>query len=337
MKAIKSILLLVVILCQSTNVSCQTISDDLPLLKGPYLGQVPPGTTPVVFAPGIVSTGLYTRDIAMSKDGKEIYFCISDAVTTSIFVTQLVNDRWTEPAIASFSGKGFFDFEPHITPDGKKFFFLSGRPPQGKDPKPGWFYQKIWMMNKTDKGWSEPQMVEEPVSSENYEFFPSVTSNEVLYFTRSTKTGKPMIYRSIFKNGGYENPEMLPFQVPDAGMLFNAFISPDEDYLITCAQGIDSTNIDQDYYISFRSTDGKWGKLIKFGPEINTPGDNASSAFVSRDGKYLFFSSSRKDPAQPQVKSGTSLRTIIKSKSQPGNGSSAIYWVSAKIIEELRK
>jgi hypothetical protein len=193
------------------------------------------------------------------------------------------------------------------------------------------------MMNRVDNGWSVPQMVEEPVSSENNEFFPSVTSNEVLYFTRSAKSGNPMIYRSIFKNGGYENPEMLPFQVPDAGMLFNAFISPDEDYLITCAQGIDSTNIDQDYYISFRSTDGKWGKLIKFGPEINTPGDNASSAFVSRDGKYLFFSSSRKDPAQPQVKSGTSLRTIIKSKSQPGNGSSAIYWVSAKIIEELRK
>jgi hypothetical protein len=337
MKALKPILMVVLILYQSTIISSQAIPDDFPVLKGPYLGQVPPGTTPVVFAPGIVSTGLYTRDIAMSKDGKEIYFCISDAVTTSIFVTQLINGRWTEPAIASFSGKGFFDFEPHISPDGKKFFFLSGRPPQGKDPKPGWFYQKIWMMNKTDKGWSEPQMVEEPVSSENYEFFPSVTSNEVLYFTRSTKTGKPMIYRSAFKSGGYEKPERLPFPVPDAGMLFNAFISPDEDYLITCAQGIDSTNIDQDYYISFRSADGKWGKLIKFGPEINTPGDNASSAFVSRDGKYLFFSSSRKDPAQPQAISGTSLRTIIKSKSHPGNGSSAIYWVSAKIIEELRK
>jgi hypothetical protein len=56
-----------------------------------------------------------------------------------------------------------------------------------------------------------------------------------------------------------------------------------------------------------------------------------------RDGKYLIFFSFRKDPAQPQAISGTSLRTIIKSKSHPLNGSSAIYWVSAKIIEELRK
>ena len=337
MKIIKAILLFVLILCRSTNINCQTKSDDFPLLKGPYLGQVPPGIVPVVFAPGIVSTGLYTRDIAMSKDGKEIYFCISDAATTSIFVTQLINDRWTEPVIAPFSGKGFFDFEPHISPDGNKFFFLSGRPPKSKEPKAGWFYQKIWMMNKVDNGWSEPQMVEEPVSSENNEFFPSVTSDGVLYFSRSTKNGNPMIYRSVFKNGSYEQPEVLPFPIPESGMLFNAFISPKEDYIIACALGIDSTNIDQDYYISFRSADGKWGKLTKLGPEINTPGDNANSAFVSRDGKYLFFNSSRKDPSQPQAKSGTSLRSIINSKSHPGNGSSAIYWVTAKFIEELRK
>jgi hypothetical protein len=59
----------------------------------------------------------------------------------------------------------------------------------------------------------------------------------------------------------YDEPEMLPFPVPETGMLFNAFISPDENYLITCAMGINSTNIYQDYYISFRSTDGKWESL----------------------------------------------------------------------------
>jgi len=315
--------------------ACNNQQTVFPVLNGPYLGQTPPGSTPVLFAPGIVSTGLYTRDIAISKDGTEIYFCISDAAATAILVTKLVNNRWTEPAIAPFSGKGFFDFEPHISPDGKKFFFLSNRPPIGKEAKPGWFYQKIWIMNRTETGWSEPEMVEEPINSENNEFFPSTTNEGVLYFTRSEKNGTPMIYRSALKNGAYENPEILNFAISEKGMLFNAFISPKEDYLITCAQGIDSTNVDQDYYISFRAPDGNWSKLTKFGPEINTPGDNANSAFVSRDGKYLFFSSSRKDPAQPQAKSGTSLRTIIKSKSLPGNGSSAIYWVDAKIIEEL--
>jgi len=330
----KKILVLVLVII--ITACSQQHKTGFPAISGPYLGQTPPGTKPVVFAPGIVSTGLYTRDIAITNDGKEIYFCISDAAITGIFATKLVDNRWTEPAIAPFSGKGFFDFEPHISPDGTKFFFLSNRPPLGKEPGTGWFYQKIWMMNRTDTGWSEPKMVEAPINSENNEFFPSVTEEQVLYFTRSAKNGTPMIYRSVFINGSYEKPERLSFPVPKKGMLFNAFISPKEDFLITCAQGIDSTNIDQDYYISFRGTGGEWSNLIKFGPEINTPGDNANSAFVSPDNKYLFFSSSRKDPDMIQVTSGTTLSSIIKTKSIPGNGASAIYWVDAKIIDELR-
>jgi hypothetical protein len=329
-------LLFLVLILIISNCTVPT-NRNFPTLQGHYLGQRSPGMTPEVFAPGIVSTGLYTRDITMTQDGNEIYFSVSDVTFTGILVTRFVNDRWTEPVITQFSGKGFFDFEPHISPDGNKFFFLSGRPPEGKTPKAGWFYQKIWMMNRVDTGWSEPQMVEEPVSSENNEFFPSVTNENVLYFTRSIKGGKIRIYKSVVANGKYLESEMLKFDIPETGMMFNAFISPKEDFLITCAQGIDSTNIDQDYYISFRTPDGKWSKLIKFGPEINVPGDNANSAYVSPDGKYLFFSSSRKDTGLPKITSGTSLRDIINTKSTPGNGSSAIYWVDAKIIDNLRQ
>ena len=317
--------------------SCRQAKEPgFPVLKGSYLGQNPPGTTPVVFAPGIVSTGLYTRDIAISKDGTEIYFCISEAAATAILVTKLINNRWTEPAIAPFSGKGFFDFEPHISPDGTKFFFLSNRPPQGKEAKPGWFYQKIWMMNRTDTGWSEPQIVEEPISSEDNEFFPSSTNEGTLYFTRSNKEGKAMIYRSNLENNKYKKSEIVNIPIPGNGILFNAFVAPNEDYIITCAFNIDSTNIDQDYYISFKKSTCEWSQLIKFGPEINSPGDNANSAYVSPDGKYLFFSSSRKNPSLPKIQSGSSIKEIIRTKSVPGYGASAIYWVDSKIIEKLR-
>ena len=332
----KKVFILKVIMLAMIFACSQRPKSGFPVLTGQYLGQELPGTDPVVFAPGIVSTGLYTRDIAMSKDGRELYFCISDPQATAIIETKLVNNRWTEPAIAPFSGKGFFDFEPHISPDGERFFFLSTRPPTGKEAKPGWYYQKIWMMNRTEEGWSEPQLVNEPVNSADNEFFPSVSEENVLYFTRGTKDGKMRIYRSVFNEGRYLEPEMLKFDIPDTGLLFNAFISPKEDYIITCALGIDLSNTDQDYYISFKTADGEWGKLLKFGPDINMPGDNAGSAFVSRDGRYLFFSSSRKEPKGLEVKSGTSLRSIIDSKSMPGNGSSALYWVSAKIINDLK-
>lgn len=309
---------------------------DFPELTGPYLGQKPPGMDPEVFAPGIVNTGLYTRDIAISKDGNEIFFCVIDAGFAAIFVTRCIDNQWTEPVIAPFSGKGFLDMEPCISSDGSKIFFLSNRPPNGKKPQNGWFYQKIWVTERTETGWTEPQALDEPVNSKDKEFFPSVTNANTLYFTRMTEAGKARIYKSAFLNNSYQDPELLSLDVRDTAILFNAFISPAEDYIITCAQNIDSSNIDQDYYVSFKNGSGTWSKLIRFGPKINTPGDNANSAFVSPDGKYFFFSSSRRDPASLQIKSGTSLREIANAKSKPGNGSSSIYWVSAKILEEIR-
>ena len=52
---------------------------DFPELTGEYLGQTPPGDTPQLFAPGIVSTGMYARDIAMTPDGTELYYCVMES------------------------------------------------------------------------------------------------------------------------------------------------------------------------------------------------------------------------------------------------------------------
>ena len=53
--------------------SCANNSD-FPVLKGPYLGQKPPGMTPEVFAPGIISTEHKEHStLAFSPDGTEIF------------------------------------------------------------------------------------------------------------------------------------------------------------------------------------------------------------------------------------------------------------------------
>ena len=43
-------------------------------LYEPYLGQNPPGLTPELYAPGIVSTEHHEFGITFSPDGKEIFF-----------------------------------------------------------------------------------------------------------------------------------------------------------------------------------------------------------------------------------------------------------------------
>ena len=52
--------------------------DEFPVLRGPYLGQKPPGMTPEVFAPGIISTReKYELNSIFSPKGDEFYYEIS--------------------------------------------------------------------------------------------------------------------------------------------------------------------------------------------------------------------------------------------------------------------
>ena len=71
--------------------------NDFPKLNGPYLGQKPPGMTPEIFAPGIVSTGMSELNSAFSPDGREFYFCVRTSATSSIFRMQLKSGKWSKP------------------------------------------------------------------------------------------------------------------------------------------------------------------------------------------------------------------------------------------------
>ncbi len=90
------ILRYVVGLCVVTAACSPMYSDDqvgvqtsvMPELRGPYLGQEPPGFEPRLFAPGVVSTGLATRDIAITPDGNELYFSVALGAKTMIMVTR---------------------------------------------------------------------------------------------------------------------------------------------------------------------------------------------------------------------------------------------------------
>ena len=67
------------------------------IFKGDYLGQALPGDTPELFDPGFISTGLYTRDMSMTPEMDEIYFCVSSMGYNLIFFTKQVGGVWTEP------------------------------------------------------------------------------------------------------------------------------------------------------------------------------------------------------------------------------------------------
>jgi hypothetical protein len=79
MKSKLLILVFTILTAFACNQVVETHPDKVPFppLSGPYLGQSLPDSIPQLFAPGVVSTGMFTRDVAISPDGKEIYFCVA--------------------------------------------------------------------------------------------------------------------------------------------------------------------------------------------------------------------------------------------------------------------
>jgi len=284
---------------------------------------------------------MYTRDVAMTPDGSELYFGVLLGTIAAIVETRRGPDgTWSEPEVAPFSRDSrFFNLEPHVAPDGSKLLYLSTRV-EGREPEPhemrAWANQDIWVVNREGDGWGEPYNLGPPVNTEEAEFFPSTTLDGTLYFTRSTGGGQEStIYRSRLVDGRYQEPERLGPGVNSVPNQFNAFIAPDESYLILCTGDREDTLGGTDYYVTFRSEDDLWSGPINLGPEVNTPQNGEFSPYVSPDGRYFFFMSTRRFPLAdlPDTLTWDYLRGF---REMPETGNAGIYWVEAGFIERLR-
>lgn len=305
-----------------------------PHLTGNYLGQAPVGDSAQIFAPGIVGTGMYTRDICISPSGDEIYYGVSlgGYTYTTILVCRQIDGQWMDPEVASWcTDPNIMYLEPAMNFAGDKIFFLSTM----ADGEKAAGDQDIWYVERSQGGWSEPYNLGPPINSENAEFFPSLTSDGHMYFTRAEKGSQlNQIYRSRLVNGEYQDPELLPPQVNCGSNRFNAFISMDEEYIIVPALGMEDSFGGADYYIVFRDDNDNWSDPQQMGPGVNSAAMREWSAYVSRDEKYIFFMSDRTRDARSKEWNYNAIQTLHNS---PGNGNASIYWVSAGIIDELRK
>jgi hypothetical protein len=315
-------------------VETKSAFDVFPELSGPYLGQTLPDSVPVLFAPGIVNTGMFTRDVAISPDGKEIYYCVAigNYTYSTILVTREVNGRWIPPEIVPFSGgPGILDFEPALSADGSRLYFLSTRP-DGDEP-PG--DQDIWVVERENGDWGEPVNLGEPVNTDGGEFYPSLTRNGTLYYTHNDKgSSLNFIYRSRYVDGAFQEPELLPRQVNCGANRFNAFVSPGEDFMIVPAAGMEDAYDGVDYYIVFRNSQDQWSEPVNMGPKVNLDNARGWSPYVSPDGKVLFFMATRTEEINQEKWNYETLRKLHES---PNNGNADIYWMDAGFIGQLRE
>jgi Tol biopolymer transport system component len=239
--------------------------------------------------------------------------------------------RWSKPEVAPFAtDKNYNYLEPAISPDGSKFFFVSTKN-DGKNNN------DIFVMNREATGWGKPQKLGEHINTEVSETFPSITSDGTLYFSRaSDDPAVEHIYRSRLINGKYAKPEKLPENVNCGKTQFNAYVAPDESYLIVSVYGREDTLGSIDYYIVYRDEQDHWSEPVNMGEKINTPDGQQYSPYVSPDGKYFFFMSTRSAGVADLNEAGYSYQQLARIHNSPENGNSDIYWMDAGIIEELR-
>jgi hypothetical protein len=235
----------------------------------------------------------------------------------------------------------FIEIGITFSPDGKEIYFARSAGPEISSDF------SIWVCQKGKKGWETPQVASFSTHRDfapfmmpdgrKFLFYSQDSSNpeykEGTYITERTgdSWSQPIFYNEAYcitsaKEGDMyfsrrekNKRDILAFRETDAGFTqprdlvggvnteayeAHSYVSPDGSFIL-----FDSWRPGEfehgAIYVCFRNEDGTWSEALSLGPKVNATPSNIPS--LSPDGKYIFFSREND-----------------------------IWWVSARIIHELR-
>jgi hypothetical protein len=244
---------------------------------GPYLGQEPPGMEPKIFAPRIISDPDFTEwSGAFSPDGSEYYFYrFSETSKSRILYSKVVDGKWTAPEQLALTA-GFDAYQPYVTVDNHWLYFKWNHPIPPGQPSSG--VTAYFGVERTQDGWSEPRYAGQGM-------YLSSTQDGQLYTTDMSSfknDGKTYLAKITVTDGLFTSYERLPIQTP-LGDPAHPCIAPDGSYILFDVNDEESVYL----FVSFKNTDGTWGEPINLTQYGFAP--MADGAYISPDGKYLFF------------------------------------------------
>lgn len=272
------------------------------------------------------------RDFAMNRWGTEVYFSVQSAgseISAIVWCKKNKKGKWSEPEVLSFSGK-YNDLEPFLSWDNTRLYFASNRPLTKNDNAPKDF--DIWYCERNPAGfWGEPKNIGAPINTYENEFYPSVAKNGNLYFTNDGKRskGKDDIFVCKFADGKYCSPVSVSDSINSEGYEFNAFVSPDESYLIFTGYNKPDGLGSGDLYISHHNVDGTWTKAKNMGNVNSKQMDYCP--FVDVEKNVLYFTSKRNN-TNSEFSEQLNIDELLKAINVYSNGQSRLYKTLSEMI-----
>ncbi len=240
--------------------------DAFPILEGPYLGQDPPGLSPEVFAPGIVTTADWGDAGTFSPDMNEFYVSrwrvVDDKLERQAVTFRRINNQWHKVADPDRSRV------PSISPDGKTMYFGSK-------------YKEL-----TPSGWSAEKSLG-PAFEEIRIMGLTASRRGTLVLDEIGTNGNGILRYSLMVDGKRQDPQPFSEAINTGTWNAHPFIAPDESYIMWDGER-ESGYGSNDLYISFKQENGSWSEAINLGAELNTEAEEGGPR-ITPDGKYLFF------------------------------------------------
>jgi hypothetical protein len=273
--------------------------------QGAYFGQTPPGLVPEPFAKDLITAGEDAGCCGFARGGT-VFLCQKFREgRCRTFIMRRGKGGWSVPELVPFWETMAQNGDFVISSDDKTMLYQVRTDP-GSGP-----LSQIWRVEITETGWGKPSPFPAPVNGQDFESYASDTSVGTLYFFSRRQGGKGRfdLYRSDLKDGVYGDPvNLAPLNTQYDE--WDPFIASDGSFLIFCSTKPEGLGRD-DLYITFRQSGGGWGPAVNMGPEVNSTGSE-NRPFVSRDGKYFFFTSTR-------------------------NGRRDTYWVRTEFLDRFKK
>ncbi len=274
--------------------ACNTQQNHQPThkdIKTPYLGETPPGMTAKVFAPGRVSIDYKDNSAFLSPDTKEFFFTRTggEHKNWDLMSYRYENGEWVKSTVMPRIGR------PLLSPDGETLHL-------------GAKYRQL-----TEDGWSEVKSLGKPYEDMEIMRLTSSLKGTYVFDEIGSRDGDGKLRYSLLINGKRQAPKEFGKQINTGLYTAHPFIAPDESYLIWDTEKPDGYG-SQDLYISFRQEDGSWGEGINMGDKVNSSASEGG-AYVSPDGKYLFFNRNMNPDNYDNVD---------------------IFWIDAQVIADLK-